>query len=199
VYQRLFKRALDVAIAFLALLVCSPLLLIIAVAVWMNLGRPVLFRQLRPGLDGRPFTILKFRTMVSTRGTEADIDRLTPFGQTLRALSLDELPELLNVLRGDMSLVGPRPLLMQYLDRYTPEQARRHELRPGITGWAQIHGRNTLSWEDKFQFDVWYVDHCSFWLDLRILASTVWKTVRREGISEPGQVTAREFMGSTQS
>jgi lipopolysaccharide/colanic/teichoic acid biosynthesis glycosyltransferase len=163
-------------------------------------GRPILFRQVRPGLAGKPFEILKFRTMIDKKDKNGqmlpDSDRLTQFGKFLRATSLDELPEFINVLRGDMSLVGPRPLLMQYLDRYTPEQARRHEVLPGITGWAQINGRNDLTWEEKFCLDVWYVDHWSFELDIRILLLTIWKAIKREGINQPGQATAEEFMGS---
>jgi lipopolysaccharide/colanic/teichoic acid biosynthesis glycosyltransferase len=167
--------------------------------VRLRLGAPVFFRQQRPGLHGRPFTILKFRTMrdaVDAGGSPLpDAERLTRLGKFLRSTSLDELPELLNVLGGDMSLVGPRPLLMQYLERYTPEQARRHEVRPGITGWAQVNGRNAITWERKFELDVWYVDHRSFLLDLRILARTLAGVVRREGITQPGSATAEEFRG----
>jgi len=197
-YGRSLKRVLDVGLSATALALLLPLLVAVAVAVRASLGSPVFFRQRRPGKFGRPFTIVKFRTMVVAHNGEVDSERLTRFGQLLRALSLDELPELWNVLRGDMSLVGPRPLLTQYLDRYSSEQARRHEVRPGITGWAQINGRNALSWEQKFKYDVWYVDHCSFWLDMRILVATLWKTVRREGINARGHVTAHEFMGSAQ-
>jgi lipopolysaccharide/colanic/teichoic acid biosynthesis glycosyltransferase len=163
------------------------------------MGKPILFRQERIGAKGKPFTILKFRTMTMKRDNDGhllpDALRLTRFGRFLRGSSLDELPELLNVLKGDMSLVGPRPLLMQYLDRYTPEQARRHEVKPGITGWAQVHGRNALTWEEKFTLDVWYVDHCSLSLDLRILLLTLWKVLKREGISQEGSATMTEFMG----
>ncbi len=163
----------------------------------MKIGAPVLFRQARPGLRGRPFTIYKFRTMTDKRGERGELlpdgERLTRLGRFLRKTSLDELPELFNVLKGDMSIVGPRPLLMQYLDLYTPEQARRHEVKPGITGWAQVNGRNAISWEDKFKLDVWYVDHQSFWLDLTIIFMTVWKILKREGISQPGQATMEEF------
>ncbi len=159
-----------------------------------------MFRQQRPGLHGRPFLLLKFRTMTDARDASGtllpDAARLTAFGRFLRAASLDELPELLNVLKGDMSLVGPRPLLMQYLGRYTPEQARRHEVRPGITGWAQVNGRNAISWEEKFRLDVWYVDHQSLWLDIRIIAMTIGKILKREGISHPGQATMEEFTGA---
>ena len=169
-------------------------------AIRITMGTPVFFRQQRPGLHGEPFTIYKFRTMTDKRDDQGDLlpdaERLTPFGRFLRIASLDELPELVNVLRGEMSLVGPRPLLMQYLERYTPEQARRHEVRPGITGWAQVNGRNALSWENKFELDVWYVDHVSLWLDLKIIALTLWKIVRREGISQPGRATMEEFVGT---
>jgi sugar transferase EpsL len=164
-----------------------------------HMGSPIFFRQQRPGLHGKPFYMYKFRTMTSECSEDGcllpDCDRLTPLGTFLRSTSLDELPELFNVLKGDMSLVGPRPLLMQYLDRYTPEQARRHEVRPGITGWAQVNGRNALSWEEKFELDVWYVDNRTFWLDLKILALTMLKVVRREGISGGGCETMTEFEG----
>lgn len=194
------KRLLDLSVALVGLVVLLPLFIGIAAAVRLLLSSPVLFRQRRPGLNGHPFTMYKFRTMTDTRGVRGnllpDAERLTSFGRFLRSTSLDELPELFNVLKGDMSLVGPRPLLMQYLERYTPEQMRRHEIKPGITGWAQVNGRNALSWEEKFALDVWYVDHQSFWLDLKILALTVWKIFKREGISQPGQATAEEFMGS---
>jgi len=178
----------------------SPLMGGIALLVWKFHGRPILFRQVRPGYQGQPFTLYKFRTMTDARDAAgrllSDEQRLTRFGRFLRATSLDELPELFNVLRGEMSLVGPRPLLMQYLERYTPEQARRHEVYPGITGWAQVNGRNALTWEDKFRLDVWYVDHWSLALDVKILLITLWKVLRREGISQPGHVTAEEFMGT---
>ena len=197
--RRAGKRMMDLLIAGLALLILSPILGAVALAVRAMLGTPILFRQQRPGRHGRPFTLVKFRTMTDARNPDGtplpDADRLTPLGRLLRATSLDELPELVNVLRGDMSLVGPRPLLMQYLDRYTPEQRHRHEVRPGITGWAQVNGRNALTWEEKFELDVWYVDHMSFWLDIKILALTVWKILKREGINQPGQATAQEFMG----
>jgi lipopolysaccharide/colanic/teichoic acid biosynthesis glycosyltransferase len=199
-YRRFAKRMLDILIAAGALALLSPLLLAIAGSVRVAIGSPVLFRQQRPGLAGQPFTILKFRTMTDARDEQGhllpDAQRLPPFGRFLRSTSLDELPELWNVLKGDMSLVGPRPLLMQYLDRYTPQQARRHEVRPGITGWAQVNGRNALSWEQKFALDVWYVDHLSLSLDLKIIATTIGKIVKREGISQPGEATASEFMGS---
>jgi lipopolysaccharide/colanic/teichoic acid biosynthesis glycosyltransferase len=171
-----------------------------AALVRVTLGSPVFFRQTRPGRHGRPFSILKFRTMRSvTDGSANDEARLTPVGRWIRSLSLDELPELLNVVNGDMSLVGPRPLLMQYLDRYTPEQARRHELKPGITGWAQVNGRNALSWEERFRHDVWYVDNCSLRLDASILCRTLWTLATRQGISQPGFATAEEFRGPVAS
>ncbi len=194
------KRLFDLVLTSLGLVLLSPLLAIIAVLVAVFHGRPVLFKQKRGGYRGSTFFVFKFRTM--TNATDAagnllpDEDRLTALGRFLRTLSFDELPELFNVLRGEMSLVGPRPLVAVYLERYSPEQARRHEVLPGITGWAQIHGRNALSWEDKFRLDVWYVDHWSFWLDLRILLLTVWKVIRREGISQPGYTSAEEFMGT---
>jgi sugar transferase EpsL len=198
-YRRFAKRMLDILIAAGALALLSPLLLAIAGSVRVAIGSPVLFRQQRPGLGGRPFTILKLRTMTDERDGQGnllpDAQRLPAFGRFLRSTSLDELPALWNVLKGDMSLVGPRPLLMQYLDRYTPEQARRHEVRPGITGWAQVNGRNALSWEEKFALDVWYVDHVSLALDLRIIGATIGKIVKREGISQPGQATMEEFRG----
>ena len=198
-YIRYGKVLWDRVIAVLALVLLSPMLAAIALVVGIRFGRPILFRQDRPGLFGKPFTLFKFRTMTESRDAVGNLlpdgERLTRFGRLLRSTSLDELPELLNVLKGEMSLVGPRPLLMQYLDRYTPEQMRRHDVRPGITGWAQVNGRNALTWEQKFALDTWYVDHVSFELDLRILFLTVRAIVRREGISEPGQPTAREFMG----
>ncbi|HRI57441.1 MAG TPA: sugar transferase [Anaerolineae bacterium] len=198
-YRRFGKRLLDVALASAALLLLLPFIGLLALLVRSRLGTPVLFRQRRPGLNGQIFTIYKFRTMTDARDEQGqllpDAERLTSFGRFLRSSSLDELPELWNVLRGDMSLVGPRPLLIQYLPRYTLEQARRHEVRPGITGWAQVNGRNALSWEQKFSLDVWYVDHVSLWLDVKIIALTIWKIVRREGISQPGQATMEEFQG----
>jgi len=198
-YSGIVKRGIDCTGAVVALVVLSPLLVLIAMVSWLGLSSPILFRQQRPGLHGKPFTLYKFRTMTDARDTEGnllpDADRLTAFGRFLRRTSLDELPELINVLKGDMSLVGPRPLLMQYLDRYTPEQARRHEVRPGITGWAQVNGRNAVSWEEKFRLDVWYVDNVSLWLDLKILFLTVWKVLKREGISQGGHATMPEFIG----
>ena len=197
---RILKRSTDIVVACAALVVLAPVLLVTAMAVHVKLGRPVLFRQRRPGLGGRPFVLYKFRTMTDQRGPDgrllADHLRLGRLGRFLRSWSLDELPQLWNVLVGDMSLVGPRPLLMQYLGRYTPQQARRHETRPGITGWAQIHGRNAIAWEDKFALDVWYVDHSSLRLDLSILAITVWRALRRDGISAEMHATMPEFAGS---
>ncbi|HPL96616.1 MAG TPA: sugar transferase [Smithellaceae bacterium] len=194
------KRFTDILAGGVALVVLSPMMIFLAAAIRWKLGTPVLFRQQRPGLNGRPFWLLKFRTMTDACDAGGkllpDAARLTAFGRFLRAASLDELPELFNVLKGDMSLVGPRPLLMQYLDRYTPEQARRHEVRPGITGWAQVNGRNAITWEEKFKLDVWYVDNWSLWLDVKIIAMTIWKILKREGISQPGQATMQEFMGN---
>ncbi|AEV86432.1 sugar transferase [Actinoplanes sp. SE50] len=193
------QRAIDVVAAGAGLVLLSPVITVVAGAVAAGLGRPVLFRQQRPGLHGRPFTLVKFRTMRDLderRGLVTDADRLTGLGRALRATSLDELPTLWNVLRGEMSLVGPRPLLMQYLDRYTPEQARRHEVRPGITGLAQVSGRNAVSWEERFAIDVWYVDHRSLGLNLRILARTVRLLLRRTGITAPGEATMPLFLGS---
>jgi lipopolysaccharide/colanic/teichoic acid biosynthesis glycosyltransferase len=194
------KRVFDGLLAALALLLLCLPLLYLAWQVRRKIGSPVFFCQMRPGLQGRPFTMIKFRTMTDARGSDdqllRDADRLTAFGRFLRASSLDELPELWNVLRGDMSLVGPRPLLSEYLPLYTPQQARRHEVRPGITGWAQVNGRNAISWEDKFRFDTWYVDNCSFWLDLKILWLTMKKVLVREGISAPGDATMPKFKGS---
>jgi len=200
-YGTFGKRLLDLALTVPALILLSPVLGLLALLVRLKLGLPVLFRQHRPGLHGQPFTMLKFRTMTDDRDAQGNLlpneDRLTPFGQFLRSTSLDELPELINVLKGEMSLVGPRPLLMQYLDLYTPEQMRRHEVKPGITGWAQVNGRNDISWEEKFTLDVWYVDHQSLWLDLRIIAMTAWKVLKREDISRQGYVTiAPKFMGT---
>lgn len=194
------KRLLDIAASLFLLVVLSPLLLVTALAVRWVIGTPVLFHQMRPGLGGKPFQLVKFRTMTDRRDAEGnllpDADRLTRFGRWLRASSLDELPELINVLRGDMSLVGPRPLLMEYLPLYSPEQARRHEVRPGITGWAQVNGRNALSWEEKLRLDVWYVEHRSLLLDIRILCATALRVFRREGISQPGHATVERFTGA---
>lgn len=191
------QRVLDLTLAVPALVLSAPLQAVIAVAVRRNLGAPVLFRQPRPGLHGETFTLLKFRTMREKRTeSDTDADRLTSFGAFLRSTSLDELPSLWNVLRGDMSVVGPRPLLVSYLDRYTPEQARRHEVRPGMTGLAQVSGRNALSWEEKFELDTWYVDHASLRLDLAIAARTVRQVLRRDGIAAEGSVTMPEFLGT---
>ncbi|MCX6037237.1 MAG: sugar transferase [Chloroflexi bacterium] len=196
----LSKRIFDLLATTLGLVVILPLLLVISLLVWIFLGTPVLFLQPRPGYKCRPFIPYKFRTMTDRCGPDGnllpDAERLTPFGRFLRSTSLDDLPQLWNVLRGEMSLVGPRPLLMRYLERYTPEQMRRHDVLPGITGWAQIHGRNALDWDEKFRLDVWYVDHRSFWLDIKILFLTAWKVFKREGISQPGHVTAEEFKGN---
>ncbi len=196
--ERVVKRALDVAVSATGLALTAPLMAGTAAAIWATMGRPVLFRQRRPGYRGEPFELIKFRTMRITEKDSVANDgaRLTALGKFLRAASLDELPTLWNTLRGDMSLVGPRPLLMQYLDRYSAEQFRRHDARPGITGWAQIHGRNAISWDQKFALDVWYVDHQSLALDLEILLKTAAKVVQREGISHPGQATMAEFMGN---
>jgi lipopolysaccharide/colanic/teichoic acid biosynthesis glycosyltransferase len=194
------KRLLDIVVAGVALLLLSPLMLLIAIAIRLTMGGPVLFRQLRPGLRGEAFELVKFRTMRRLAGDDVvpaeDAQRLTPLGRFLRASSLDELPELWNVLRGEMSLVGPRPLLMRYLPLYTPEQARRHEVRPGLTGWAQVNGRNALSWEEKFALDLWYVDNRSLALDLKILLLTVWRVLRPSGIAAEGSATMPEFTGS---
>jgi lipopolysaccharide/colanic/teichoic acid biosynthesis glycosyltransferase len=194
------KRTTDIVIAATALLVLSPILLVIALAVKVVMGSPVFFVQERPGLGARPFRVYKFRTMrdsVNEQGQPLDdVARLGRFGTRLRAASLDELPELWNVLVGDMSLVGPRPLLMEYLPLYTPDQARRHEVRPGLTGWAQINGRNAISWEQKFVYDVWYVDHWTNGLDARILLVTVCRVLRAHGISQEGHVTVERFRGS---
>jgi sugar transferase EpsL len=197
------KRIFDILVATFLVLILSPILLLVSILVMHYHGRPVLFGQKRPGFKGRPFHILKFRSMSEARSEDGkllpDEQRITRLGHFLRATSLDELPELFNVIRGKMSLVGPRPLLMQYMDRYSPEQARRHDVLPGITGWAQINGRNALDWEEKFILDVWYVDHWSIWLDIKILFLTLWKVFKREGINQPGHATAEEFMGSTKS
>jgi lipopolysaccharide/colanic/teichoic acid biosynthesis glycosyltransferase len=199
-YRRYGKRALDLALTIPALLALAPAMLLIAALVRLKLGSPVLFRQQRPGLHGRPFEIIKFRTMTDARDAHgnllADAERAHPFGTWLRSTSLDELPELLLVLTGKLSLVGPRPLLMRYLPRYTAEQMRRHEVLPGISGWAQVHGRNALSWESKFALDVWYVDNFSLWLDLYIIAMTIVKIVQRDGVSAEGLFSSSEFTGT---
>jgi lipopolysaccharide/colanic/teichoic acid biosynthesis glycosyltransferase len=196
---RAAKRVVDLTLATLALILALPVMALVALVVRLTMGAPVLFRQQRPGLHGRPFVILKFRTMNDmdeASGRTSDHDRLHMVGRLLRATSLDELPQLINVVKGDMSLVGPRPLLMQYLQRYTPEQARRHDVRPGLTGWAQVNGRNALSWETRLAMDVWYVDRQSLLLDFTILARTIGMVVRRRGVSAPGAATMPEFPGS---
>jgi sugar transferase EpsL len=194
-----FKRTFDLVVSSMMILLLSPLLAAIAILVRLRLGSPVLFRQERAGWSGARFECLKFRTMTDARDADGqllpDADRLTRFGRYLRSTSLDELPELINVIRGEMSLVGPRPLLAKYLERYSAEQMRRHEVRPGITGWAQINGRNALNWDQRFELDLWYVDHWNFWLDLSILAKTVWQVARREGVAKPGHATMPEFRG----
>lgn len=194
------KRSFDFLVSFILLLIFSPIILLVALLVRIKLGSPVFFKQKRPGLKGRPFYLYKFRTMTDERDENGELlpdhVRLTSFGRLLRKLSLDELPQLINVLKGDMSLVGPRPLLMEYLNLYTPEQARRHDVRPGITGWAQVNGRNAISWEEKFKLDVWYADHQSFWLDIKILYLTVLKVFKSEGISQQNHVTMEKFKGS---
>jgi sugar transferase EpsL len=194
------KRLLDLVLTIPGLVLISPLILLLALLVRIYNGRPVLFCQTRPGFQGKPFDMYKFRTMNNARDSNGNLlpddQRLTRLGSLLRSTSLDELPELFNILRGEMSLVGPRPLLMEYLERYSHEQARRHDVMPGLTGWAQINGRNAISWEEKFQLDVWYVDHWSFGLDVKILLINFWKVITREGISQPGHVTSEEFMGN---
>jgi sugar transferase EpsL len=196
------KRIFDLALTIPGLILISPLLAVVAGLVLIFHGWPVFFQQLRPGFRGAPFAVWKFRTMTDARGAQGnllpDASRLTRLGRFLRSTSLDELPELINVLRGEMSLVGPRPLLMQYLERYSAEQARRHEVLPGITGWAQINGRNAISWDDKFRLDVWYVDNWSLGLDVKILLTTFWKVIQREGISQEGFTSAEEFRGGTE-
>ncbi len=194
------KRIIDLLGAIFALIALSPLLVLISVLVWIKLGIPVYFKQDRPGKNGKPFRMYKIRTMTNEKGADGkllcDARRLKPLGRFLRESSLDELPELVNVLKGDMSLVGPRPLLMRYLDRYSPEQARRHEVKPGLTGWAQVNGRNAITWEEKFKLDVWYVDNRSFCLDMKIIFMTVKKVLKRDGISHAGEATMAEFMGT---
>ena len=196
----MLKRGFDLSIALALLIGLSPLLALLALAVRWQLGRPVLFAQIRPGLNGAPFKFYKFRTMTNARNAAGellpDAARLTPLGELMRKLSLDELPQLVNVVKGDMSLVGPRPLLMEYLLLYNERQARRHAVRPGITGWAQVNGRNALDWEQRFELDLWYVEHGSFWLDLRIIAMTAWRVLRPQGIAQPGQATMSKFTGS---
>lgn len=194
------KRLFDIIVSMVALILLLPIFMLLMLLVRIKLGSPVFFRQVRPGMYGKPFKMIKLRTMLdaidSSGNPLPDSERLTKFGAVLRSISLDELPSLWNVLKGDMSLVGPRPLLVEYLELYSPEQARRHEVRPGITGWAQVNGRNAISWEDKFKFDVWYVDNQSLWLDLKILLLTVKKVFVREGISADGEVTMSKFKGT---
>lgn len=194
------KRIFDIIISALGLVIASPILAIVSLMIWLTMGRPIIFKQMRPGLKGEPFQMIKFRTMNDAKDASGrvlpDAQRLAFVGKLLRSTSVDELPELWNVLKGDMSLVGPRPLLMEYLPLYTSEQNRRHEVRPGVTGWAQINGRNELGWDEKFALDVWYVDHGNFWLDLRIMCLTVVKIFKREGISGVGEVTMTRFEGS---
>ena len=194
------KRGVDLVISALGLIILSPILLLIAILITIFQGVPVLFYQERPGYQAKPFTIYKFRTMSLESGPDGNLlpeeQRITRLGRILRATSLDQILELYNVLKGEMSIVGPRPLLMQYIPRYSAEQARRHDVLPGITGWAQINGRNAITWEEKFNFDVWYVDNWSFWLDLKIILLTIWKVLVLEGINEPGHISSGEFMGS---
>jgi len=195
----MLKRVLDIAVSAIAIVVLSPMILLLILAVRIFLGSPILFRQLRPGRDGKPFEMMKFRTMLELRGENGELlpdsDRLSPFGRWLRSTSLDEIPEIWNILRGDMSLVGPRPLLMAYLPLYSAKQARRHEVRPGLTGWAQINGRNALQWSEKFELDVWYVDNQSFMLDMKILILTVLRVIKKDGISAAGEATMPAFTG----
>lgn len=196
------KCLMDIAGGLVALILLSPVMLVLALLARVKLGSPVLFRQVRPGLNGKPFEMMKFRTMTDERNARGELlpddRRLVPFGRFLRSTSLDELPEMFNVLKGDMSLVGPRPLLMEYLPLYSKHQARRHEVRPGVTGWAQVNGRNALSWEEKFDLDVWYVENQSLWLDIKILFKTVWQVVKRDGISHGEEATMPKFVGSQQ-
>ncbi|WP_422445596.1 sugar transferase [Thermoanaerobacterium sp. DL9XJH110] len=196
----ILKRIFDFSAALIGLFLLSPLMLVIAVLIWLTMGPPIIFKQARPGLNGKLFTMYKFRTMTDVKDERGNLlpdeKRLTPLGNFLRHYSLDELPELWNVIKGDMSLVGPRPLLPEYLPLYTPEQARRHEVKPGITGWAQINGRNAITWEEKFKLDVWYVDNWNLWLDLKILWLTIVKVLHREGISAKGYATMPKFRGS---
>ncbi|MGA1823474.1 MAG: sugar transferase [bacterium] len=193
------KRIIDLIVTFLALILMAPFLGFIAVLVRINLGAPILFRQIRPGLSEQPFTLYKFRTMTDARDVQgnllSDTERLTIFGRFLRNTSLDELPELFNVFKGDMSLVGPRPLLMEYLEHYNAAQKCRHDVKPGITGWAQVNGRNAITWEEKFKLDIWYVNHYSVWLDFKIIGLTIWKVLKCEGISQPGHATMEAFKG----
>jgi len=210
-YRRFGKRVLDIGLATIGLVLLSPVVLAVALAIRLTMGSPMIFRQVRPGLNGKPFVLYKSRTMLDLRDEKGNLlpdeKRLTKLGKWLRRYSLDETPELWNVVKGNMSLVGPRPLLMKYLDRYTPEQARRHEVKPGITGWAQVNGRNAITWEEKFKYDVWYVDNLSFWLDIKIIFMTVIKVLKGEGIkkvlkgegiNQPGKATMEEFKGKNE-
>lgn len=194
------KRVFDILFSLIALIILSPVFVLVIILLSLTQGFPILFSQTRPGKNGNPFNLFKFRTMKESRDSSgmllADEMRITRLGNFLRKASLDELPELFNVLKGEMSIVGPRPLLMQYLERYSETQARRNEMLPGITGWAQINGRNAISWEEKFRLDVWYIDHWTFWLDIRIILLTIWKVIKGEGVSQPGMATMEEFMGS---
>jgi lipopolysaccharide/colanic/teichoic acid biosynthesis glycosyltransferase len=197
----MLKRFFDTGVSALGLLVATPFLVILALIIWVKLGNPILFVQTRPGMHGTPFEMIKFRTMKDAADAQGNVlpdsERMTPFGQVLRSTSLDELPGLWNVLKGEMSLVGPRPLLMEYLPLYSKGQYRRHDVRPGVTGWAQVNGRNAISWDEKFKLDVWYVDNRSFWLDIKILFFTVKKVLVRDGISGGGEVTMGKFTGNT--
>ena len=194
------KRILDFVLSIIIMLVCLPVMLIVGLIIFLTEGKPIFFFHERPGKDGQPFKLIKFRSMRNARDAEGNLlpdgERITNFGNFIRKTSIDELPEFINVLRGEMSLVGPRPLLMQYVDRYSPQQFRRHEVLPGITGWAQVNGRNTISWNEKFMLDIWYIDHWSVWLDIKILLLTVWKVISGEGISQAGRATMDEFMGN---
>jgi len=197
----LIKRVFDILFSLIVVIILSPVFIVVSIVLVISDGFPLFFTQIRPGKNGNLFKLHKFRTMkvVRNRNDElsADGDRITKFGNFLRRTSLDELPELFNVMKGEMSIVGPRPLLMQYLGRYSDEQSRRHEMLPGITGWAQINGRNAISWEEKFRLDVWYVDNWTFWMDFRIIFQTIWKVIKGEGISQPGRATMDEFMGNS--
>jgi len=202
-YRRCGKRLFDLTATIPMLILLLPFMGIVALMVRLKLGRHILFHQQRPGFHGKPFSLFKFLSMTNERDAQGnflpDSDRLTPFGHFLRSTSLDELPEFFNVIRGNMSLVGPRPLRMEYLKRYTTEQMRRHNVKPGITGWAQVNGRNALTWEEKFKYDIWYVEHQSFWLDLKIIILTIWKILKMKDINQPGQATMEEFMGTSNS
>lgn len=195
------KRLLDIILSALILTVLSPVLLVVGVTIFLSYGRPIFFKHTRPGKHGKPFTLIKFRSMKDAYDKDGnllpDAQRITRFGNFIRRTSIDELPGFYNVLRGDMSLVGPRPLLMRYLGRYSVEQARRHDVLPGVTGWAQINGRNAISWDEKFMLDLWYIDHWSFWLDIKIIFLTIWKVIKGRDISQPGRATMDEFMGNS--